>query len=102
MRRTRSSIPTQIPLFPPAGAARQVELTAPQQQELIRAVAELLLRAAADARATAHGGGWPAFTLELPAELRSDLDALTARARAGTSPTPSTRTTCQESVCAIP
>jgi hypothetical protein len=57
MRRTRSSIPTQIPLFPPAGAARQVELTAPQQQELIRAVAELLLRAAADARATAHGGG---------------------------------------------
>jgi hypothetical protein len=58
MRRTNPSIPTQIPLFPPAaGAELPVELPAPQQQELIRALAELLLRAAADARRTAQRGG---------------------------------------------
>jgi hypothetical protein len=58
MRRTNPSIFTQISLFPPtAGAALPVDLPAPQQQELIRALAELLLRAAADARATAQRGG---------------------------------------------
>ncbi len=58
MRRTNPSIPTQIPLFPPTvGAELPVELPAPQQQELIRALAELLLRAAADARRTAQRGG---------------------------------------------
>ena len=57
MRRMRSSISTQIPLFPPTGAAGPIELTAPQHQELIRALAELLLRAAADASAPAQGGG---------------------------------------------
>ena len=56
MRRKRPSIATQIPLFPSARPALRVELTAPQQQELIRALAELLLRAAAAARATAQEG----------------------------------------------
>ena len=56
MRRKRPSISTQIPLFPSARPALRVELTAPQQQELIRALAELLLHAAADARATAQEG----------------------------------------------
>ena len=57
MRRTRSSIPTQIPLFPPAaGAELRIELATPQQQELIRALAELLLRAAATI-VTAEAGG---------------------------------------------
>ena len=51
MRRKNSSIPTQIPLFPPAGHELRIELAAPQQQELIRALAELLLRAAADGNA---------------------------------------------------
>ena len=46
----------QILLFPPAGHEFRVELAAPQQQELIRALAELLLHAAAAARATAQGG----------------------------------------------
>jgi hypothetical protein len=47
MRRNRSSRPThQILLFPPAGPALCGELAAPQQRELIRALAELLLRAA--------------------------------------------------------
>ena len=47
MRRTRPSRPTrQILLFPPAGPELRVELAAPQQRELIRALAELLLRAA--------------------------------------------------------
>ena len=57
MRRTRSSIPTQIPLFPPAaGAELRIELATPQQQELIRALAELLLQAAAEPRVTAQEG----------------------------------------------
>ena len=47
MRRKRPSISTQIPLFPSARPTLRVELAAPQQQELIRALAELLLRAAA-------------------------------------------------------
>ena len=55
MRRKNSSIPTQIPLFPPAGHELRIELAAPQQQELIRALAELLLHAAADASVTAKG-----------------------------------------------
>ena len=56
MRRKRPSISKQIPLFPPARPELRVELAAPQQQELIRALAELLLRAAAAARATAQEG----------------------------------------------
>jgi hypothetical protein len=53
MRRTRPSRPArQILLFPPAGPELRVELAAPQQRELIRALAELLLRAAADGSAT--------------------------------------------------
>ena len=55
MRRKNPSIPRQIPLFPPAGHEVRVELAAPQQQELIRALAELLLHAAADASVTAKG-----------------------------------------------
>lgn len=56
MRRKRPSIPTQIPLFPPAEAALRIELAGPQQQELISALAELLLQhAAADASVTAKG-----------------------------------------------
>jgi hypothetical protein len=51
MRRTRPSRPArQILLFPPAGPELRVELAAPQQRELIRALAELLLRAAAAGR----------------------------------------------------
>jgi hypothetical protein len=57
MRRKSPSIPTQVPLFPPAGCELRIELTAPQQQELIRALAELLLHAAADASVTAKGAG---------------------------------------------
>ena len=56
MRQKRPSISKQIPLFPSARPELRVELAAPQQQELIRAVAELLLRAAAHARATAQEG----------------------------------------------
>jgi hypothetical protein len=41
----------QIPLFPLARPELRVELAAPQHRELIRALAELLLRAAADGRA---------------------------------------------------
>ena len=53
MRRTSPSRSAhQILLFPPAGPELRVELAAPQQQELIRALAELLLRAAADSSAT--------------------------------------------------
>lgn len=55
MRRKSPSIPRQIPLFPPAGYEVRVELAAPQQQELIRALAKLLLHAAADASGTATG-----------------------------------------------
>ena len=52
MRQKRPSRPSrQILLFPPAGHELRVELAAPQQRELIRALAELLLRAAADASA---------------------------------------------------
>ena len=52
MRRPRPSRPArQILLFPPAGPELRVELAAPQQRELIRALAELLLRAAADGSA---------------------------------------------------
>jgi hypothetical protein len=48
MRHTRpSTLSRQILLFPPAAHELRVELTAPQQRELIRALAELLLRAAA-------------------------------------------------------
>jgi hypothetical protein len=58
MRQTRpSTLSRQILLFPPAAHELRVELTAPQQRELIRALAELLLRAAADgsaAREAAH------------------------------------------------
>jgi len=58
MRRKSPSRPAhQILLFPPAGRELRVELAAPQQRELIRALAELLLRAAADgnaAREAAH------------------------------------------------
>jgi hypothetical protein len=58
MRHIRSSSSTQIPLFPPAAAvALRIELTAAQHQELLRAVAELLLRAAAHASATTPTGG---------------------------------------------
>ena len=57
MRRKRPSRSArQIPLFPPAEHELRVELAAPQQHELIRALAELLLRAAAAARATAQEG----------------------------------------------
>ena len=55
MRQTRPSRPSrQILLFPPAGHELRVELAAPQRRELIRALAELLLRAAAD-RSAAQG-----------------------------------------------
>jgi hypothetical protein len=58
MRRTNPSIPTQMPLFPlTAGIELSVELPAPQLQELIRVLAELLLRAAATARRPAQRGG---------------------------------------------
>ena len=53
MRQKRPSISRQIPLFP-ARPALRVELAAPQQRELIRALAELLLHAAG--RATAQEG----------------------------------------------
>ena len=55
-RKSPSRSAHQILLFPPPGHERRVELAAPQQQELIRALAELLLQAAADTRATAQGG----------------------------------------------
>jgi len=52
MRRQRPSRPVhQILLFPPAGPELRVELAAPQRRELVRALAELLLRAAADGSA---------------------------------------------------
>ena len=52
MRQQRPSRPTrQILLFPSAGPELRVELAAPQQRELIRALAELLLHAAADSSA---------------------------------------------------
>jgi hypothetical protein len=58
MRRPNPSIPTQIPLFSPAAdVALRIELTAAQHQELLRALAELLLRAAADASARTPTGG---------------------------------------------
>ena len=45
MRRKSPPRPTrQILLFPPAGQELRVELAGPQQRELIRALAELLLR----------------------------------------------------------
>jgi hypothetical protein len=57
-RRTNPAIPTQIPLFPPAlDVTLRIELTAPQHQELLRALAELLLRAAVDVSATTPTGG---------------------------------------------
>ena len=47
MRQKRpSTLSRQILLFPPASRELRVELAAPQQRELIRALAELLLRAA--------------------------------------------------------
>jgi hypothetical protein len=58
MRHTRSSSSTQIPLFPPAAdVALRIELTAAQHQELLRALAELLLRAAVDVSAPHPTGG---------------------------------------------
>ena len=58
MRHRRSSSSTQIPLFSPAAdVALRIELTAAQHQELLRAVAELLWRAAAAASATIPTGG---------------------------------------------
>ena len=51
MRPKRPSISRQIPLFPSARPALRVELAAPQQRELIRALAELLLRASGDGSA---------------------------------------------------
>ena len=54
MRPKRPSISRQIPLVPAARPALRVELAAPQQRELIRALAELLLHAAG--RATAQEG----------------------------------------------
>jgi hypothetical protein len=52
MRRKSPSTRTrQILLFPPTAHERHVELAAPEQRELIRALAELLLRAAADGSA---------------------------------------------------
>jgi hypothetical protein len=60
MHHTRSSSSTQIPLFSPtptADVALRIELTAPQHQELIRALAELLLRAAVDVSAPHPTGG---------------------------------------------
>ena len=52
MRRKSPPRPTrQSLLFSPAGHELRVELAAPQQRELIRALAELLLRAAADGSA---------------------------------------------------
>jgi hypothetical protein len=58
MRRTNPSIPTQIPLFSPAAdGVLRIELTAAQQHELIRALAELLLCAAGDAHARTPEGG---------------------------------------------
>ncbi len=52
MRHARpSTLSRQILLFPPVGPDRRVELAAPQRRELIRALAELLLRAAADGNA---------------------------------------------------
>lgn len=58
MRRTSPPEPRQILLFPPTSPELLVELAAPQQRELIGALAELLLRAAADSRAAqgAHDG----------------------------------------------
>jgi len=55
MRRKNPSISSQMPLFPPAGHEVRVELAAPQQQELIRALAELLLQAASALSVTAKG-----------------------------------------------
>ncbi len=55
MRRKRPAIPTQILLFPPAESELRIKLAGPQQQELIRALAELLLHAVADASGTAQG-----------------------------------------------
>lgn len=58
MRHIRSSSATQIPLFSPtADVALRIELTAPQHQELIRALAELLLRAAVEVSAPHPTGG---------------------------------------------
>ena len=58
MRHMRSSSSTQIPLFPATPeAALRIELTAAQHQELLRAVAELLLRAAVAVSATTPTGG---------------------------------------------
>ena len=58
MRHMRSSSSTQIPLFSPAAdVAFRIELTAAQHQELLRAVAELLLRAAVDVSAATPTGG---------------------------------------------
>jgi hypothetical protein len=57
MRRKRSSISTQVPLFPLAETALRIELAAPQEQELIRALAELLRQAAINRIAADKGVG---------------------------------------------
>ena len=53
MRRQGPSIPTQIPLFPPPGHELRGELAAREQQELIRALAELLRAVGGGATAAA-------------------------------------------------
>jgi hypothetical protein len=58
MRHMRSSSSTQIPLvFPAADVTLRIELTAAQHRELLRALAELLLRAAVAVSATHPTGG---------------------------------------------
>jgi len=57
MRRKGPSIPSQIPLFPPPGHELRVELAAREQEELIRALAELLQNAAAETSVAAKGAG---------------------------------------------
>jgi len=56
MRRKGPSIATQIALFPPPEPPH-VELCGLEQQELIRALAELLLLAAGDTKLTTTANG---------------------------------------------
>jgi hypothetical protein len=56
LHRKRSSNSTQVPLFPLAANELRIELAAPQDQELIRAVAELLLQVAINGTVTDRGG----------------------------------------------
>jgi hypothetical protein len=69
MRRKSPPRPTrQILLFPPAGRELRVELAAPQQRELIRALAELLLRE----RVVAYGRVAPERTTLTPQAAGSE------------------------------